>query len=211
MLCWTIWWSRNLKLAKQAVLLPLQVVEFAQTYLSAFTTPSSKQVSSRFGLQSFWYPPLVGCVKINFDGALLEGGRVLGLGAIARDFEGRCLAWLSLRLARGGSTEMAEAFATREGVFLALRFQWQQVIFEGDCRPLMNQLSSAEQVFSVTSPVLEDIRVVSSHSENVSFSFVLRSGNAAADLLAKLALNQEGDSSSLPPGLGAVISGDLAN
>ncbi|KAK4387778.1 putative mitochondrial protein [Sesamum angolense] len=37
MVCWTIWWTRNLKLANKEFLLPLQVIEFAHNYLTAFS------------------------------------------------------------------------------------------------------------------------------------------------------------------------------
>ncbi|KAL0368559.1 UNVERIFIED_CONTAM: hypothetical protein Scaly_1074800 [Sesamum calycinum] len=36
MICWSIWWSRNLKLVNKDFLLPLQVVDFARHYLRAY-------------------------------------------------------------------------------------------------------------------------------------------------------------------------------
>ncbi|KAL0426169.1 UNVERIFIED_CONTAM: hypothetical protein Sradi_1151700 [Sesamum radiatum] len=133
MFCWTIWWSRNLKLANKPFLLPPQVVEFARNYLSAFNSQSSQHKFIR------------------------DGGRALGLGVLARDSKGVCLAWLSLKLDRGGTAEMAEGFAAREAISLALRV----------C-------------------------------------------NSAADLLARLALNQSGESVWFPLGLVVALCGDLA-
>ncbi|KAL0434326.1 UNVERIFIED_CONTAM: hypothetical protein Slati_2766900 [Sesamum latifolium] len=46
--------------------------------------------------RSSWRTPPSAWIKINFDGSVLEGGRTLGIGAIARDAAGTCLAWLSL-------------------------------------------------------------------------------------------------------------------
>ncbi|KAL0352088.1 UNVERIFIED_CONTAM: LINE-1 retrotransposable element O protein [Sesamum calycinum] len=139
MICWSIWWSRNLKLVNKDFHPPLQVVDF------------------------------------------------------------------------GGTAELAEAFAAREAIRLARRHQWRRVILEGDCSTLLHKLSNALPDFSVASTVIEDVRSVSSLVESLSFSLVLRSANSAADFLAKSALNQVGDSSCFPPGLDALVLGDLAN
>ncbi|KAL0395614.1 UNVERIFIED_CONTAM: hypothetical protein Scaly_0009800 [Sesamum calycinum] len=39
-----------------------------------------------------WQAPAVGVIKLNFDGAILSGGRVLGVGVAARDDTGQCVA-----------------------------------------------------------------------------------------------------------------------
>ncbi|KAL0381479.1 UNVERIFIED_CONTAM: putative mitochondrial protein [Sesamum angustifolium] len=185
MICWSIWWSRNLKLVNKDFLLPLQ--------------------------QSYWHLPPAGWIKVNFDGGFRDRGRVMGLGAIARDASGSCLAWLSIRMHRGGTAELAEAFAAREAICLARRHQWRRMIFEGDCSMLLHKLSNALPDFSVASTLIEDVRSVSFLVESLSFSLVLRSANSAADFLAKCALNQVGDSSCFPPRLDALVLGDLAN
>ncbi|KAL0445036.1 UNVERIFIED_CONTAM: putative mitochondrial protein [Sesamum latifolium] len=147
MICWSLWWSRNLKLINKDYLLPLQG-----------------------------------------DGS----------GVIARDDSGSCVAWLSVRLKRGGNAELAEAFAAREPVRLARRYQWRHVIFEGDCSTLMQKFATIFPDFSMASPLIADVRSYCSLFETISFSLVLRSANSAADLLAKCALNQAGDFSCLP-------------
>ncbi|KAK4383357.1 hypothetical protein Sango_2783400 [Sesamum angolense] len=149
------------------------------------------------------------CIKINFDGGIRDGGRALGLGALARNSEGACLAWLSLKLDRGSTAEMAEGFAAREAISLALRQRWRHVILEGDSSTLLHKLGSTNIELSVISPLVADIHSLSSQFESVSFSLVSRACNSAADLLARLALNQSGDSIWFPPGLNAVLWGDL--
>ncbi|KAK4400325.1 hypothetical protein Sango_1138600 [Sesamum angolense] len=103
-------------------------------------------------------PPPVNCVKLNFDGSTLNGGQALGIGVATRNAEGRCLACLSLKLDRKGSADMAETFAAREAVRLAIRQQWKQVILEGDCSLLLAKLSSEQQDFSDISSLVFDIR-----------------------------------------------------
>ncbi|KAK4387779.1 hypothetical protein Sango_2384500 [Sesamum angolense] len=129
-------------------------------------------------------------IKVNFDGGVRDGGCALGIGILARNASGHCLAWLSLRLDRSGNAEMAEALAAREAIHFALRHRWPRVIFEGDNSTLMNKISSVQADFSVISPLVADIRFLSSRIDHVSFSFVRRLGNSAADLLAECALNQ---------------------
>ncbi|KAL0444000.1 UNVERIFIED_CONTAM: hypothetical protein Slati_2122700 [Sesamum latifolium] len=79
MVCWTIWWSRNLKLANKPYLIPQQVVDFARSYLMAFVDKGLDRGSARKSQQPHWLPPPVTHVKLNFDGAILDGGRALGL------------------------------------------------------------------------------------------------------------------------------------
>ncbi|KAL0449788.1 UNVERIFIED_CONTAM: putative ribonuclease H protein [Sesamum latifolium] len=211
MICWTIWWSRNLKLARKDFLFPLQVVDFARNYLLAFSSHSPKNTLAVSVKKDSWSCPPTGWIKVNFDGNVLDGGRALGLGIIARDAVGSCLAWLSVRLNRGGSAELAEVFAAREAICLAQKYQWHQVILEGDCSSVLDKLFEARPNFSISSPLIADTRSLCSLLNSVSFSHVLRSGNVAADFLASSALNQVGDSSLLPPGLSAVILDDLSH
>ncbi|KAK4402923.1 hypothetical protein Sango_1033000 [Sesamum angolense] len=213
MVCWTIWWTRNLKLANKEFLLPLQVIEFAHNYLTAFSAHGnsfSKGLSASMENLHKWIHPPPDSIKVNFDGGVLDGGCALGIGILARNASSHCLAWLSLRLDRGGTAEMAEALAAREAIHFALRHRWPRVIFEGDSSTLMNKISSVQADLSVISPLVADIRFLSSLIDYVSFSFVRRVGNSAADFLAGCALNRGGDASCLPPGLLSVICIDNA-
>ncbi|KAL0298520.1 UNVERIFIED_CONTAM: putative mitochondrial protein [Sesamum radiatum] len=99
-----------------------------------------------------WIHPPPDSIKVNFDGGVLDGGCALGIGILARNASGHCLAWLSLRLDRGGTAEMAEALAAREAIHLALRHRWPRVIFEGDSSTLMNKISSVQADFLLSVP-----------------------------------------------------------
>ncbi|KAL0451953.1 UNVERIFIED_CONTAM: hypothetical protein Slati_1173400 [Sesamum latifolium] len=94
-------------------------------------------------------------LKINFDGGFLDGGRTLGIGVIARNAAGECLAWQSLRLDRGGSAIMAEALAAREAIRLALRYRWFRVVLEGDNRSLMKMFPLLKLIFQLLVPLLQ--------------------------------------------------------
>ncbi|KAL0331177.1 UNVERIFIED_CONTAM: hypothetical protein Sangu_1663200 [Sesamum angustifolium] len=188
MVCWTIWWTRNLKLANKEFLSSLQVIEFAHNYLTAFSAHGnsfSNGLTASMENVHKWIHPPPDSIKVNFDGGVLDGGCALGIGILARNAAGHCLAWLSLRLDRGGNAEMAEALAAREAIHIA---------------------SDTDGL----DPLVADIRFLSSCIDHVSFSFVRKLGNSAADFLAECALNQGGDASCLPPGLISVIRIDNA-
>ncbi|KAL0313684.1 UNVERIFIED_CONTAM: hypothetical protein Scaly_2910800, partial [Sesamum calycinum] len=57
-----------------------------------------------------------GVHKLNFDGALLGGGSAMGLGVVAQNDRGTCLAWLSRRVDRRGTGEVAKALAAWEAI-----------------------------------------------------------------------------------------------
>ncbi|KAL0401581.1 UNVERIFIED_CONTAM: hypothetical protein Slati_4188000 [Sesamum latifolium] len=66
----------------------------------------------------------------------------LGVGVIARNHEGICLAWRLRRFDDSVDPALAECLAATEAISLAIREDWQEVILEGDCRIVINRLSS---------------------------------------------------------------------
>ncbi|KAL0424392.1 UNVERIFIED_CONTAM: hypothetical protein Sradi_0974000 [Sesamum radiatum] len=92
-LCWTVWWCRNRKLMEGVCFDPHYVVSFVSHYLHSFLIQSNCS-DSRLGpsISPGWQAPAVGVIKLNFDGAILSGGRVLGVGVAARDDTGQCVA-----------------------------------------------------------------------------------------------------------------------
>ncbi|KAL0456376.1 UNVERIFIED_CONTAM: hypothetical protein Slati_0976800 [Sesamum latifolium] len=66
-------------------------------------------------------PPVVGTIKINFDGAVLEKGCEVGIRGMAQDSTGSVIAWFSCGFWRQVDGEIAEALAAKESVDLALK------------------------------------------------------------------------------------------
>nr|POE86690.1 hypothetical protein CFP56_46901 [Quercus suber] len=73
---------------------------------------ASKQIQRSSPAQIRWFPPLVGWVKVNFDGALFKDIRNAGIGVIVRDSNGQAIASLSEQPSLPFSPEIAEAMAT---------------------------------------------------------------------------------------------------
>ncbi|KAL0413805.1 UNVERIFIED_CONTAM: hypothetical protein Sradi_1582200 [Sesamum radiatum] len=87
-----------------------QVTCFASRYLESFLTQNAEQAISRMQTgRTRWSCPPAGCVKLNFDGAVLEHGAAMGLEIVARDERGCFLGWLSRRINVLASGDMAEA------------------------------------------------------------------------------------------------------
>ncbi|KAL0433646.1 UNVERIFIED_CONTAM: hypothetical protein Slati_2698900, partial [Sesamum latifolium] len=193
----------NLKLHNKAFLFPQQVLDFARSYLFAFESVYSSQLPRRTLHSSSWHPLLANAIKINFDGSILDVGTTMGLGMVARDSSGVCFFWQSVGLLRKGPAVMAEVFAAREAIRLAVRQSWQQVIFEGDCATLLEKLYVASFDQFVSRPLVLDTKTLASQLNSVSFLFVPRSGNSVA-------LNLEGNSSFVPPKLDSLLIGDFA-
>ncbi|KAL0349669.1 UNVERIFIED_CONTAM: hypothetical protein Sradi_4116100 [Sesamum radiatum] len=101
----------------------------------------------------------------------------MGVGVVARNVNGACMAWVSRRVVRPGDGEMAEAVALREAVQLATRKGWRSVIFEGDCANLIKKLCAPGRDFSSIEPIIVDIHVLASQFLACCFSLVKRSGN----------------------------------
>ncbi|KAL0322439.1 UNVERIFIED_CONTAM: hypothetical protein Sangu_1863200, partial [Sesamum angustifolium] len=116
--------------------------------------------------------------------ACLDGGKEGGIGDIAHDSAGQCLAWCSVRVWRPVKPLLIEALAVREAVRLVAQQGWAQVIIEGDCEPLIRKLLTAKPDSSDVGPLISDCFSLLG-SVFVSFTFVRRTGNFSAHCLAR--------------------------
>ncbi|KAL0453912.1 UNVERIFIED_CONTAM: hypothetical protein Slati_1369300 [Sesamum latifolium] len=119
----------------------------------------------------------------------------MGAGVWARDSNGHCLAWLAHRIPRPGDGELAEDWAAREAIQLALHQGWRHVILEGDCVNLICKLAGRKGDLSPIGPLIFDILCFACNFLSCHFNWVRRSGNAVARFLAQTATGvEEGDS-----------------
>ncbi|KAL0288474.1 UNVERIFIED_CONTAM: hypothetical protein Scaly_2729600 [Sesamum calycinum] len=102
---------------------------------------STKQ-SQDILVESMWSVPEVETVKINFDASILRNREGAGLGAIARDHSGRCIAWRMAFVPNVANPELGEA--ARLAIEIWRRFQWHNCIIEGDCIQIVHKLNSKE-------------------------------------------------------------------
>ncbi|KAK4415272.1 hypothetical protein Salat_2634500 [Sesamum alatum] len=158
---------------------------------------------------SRWQVPPSNLIKLNFDGATFCHGQEMGVGVIARDAPGQCVAWMVRRVCRVGSGEVAEALAAREGILLAHRQGWHSVIVEGDCSILIHKLQTAARDRSTIGPLVTDILYLAEFFQVCSFQFVRRAGNGVAHYLAQSARDFVEGTSVLSPAVASLVTSDL--
>ncbi|KAL0455129.1 UNVERIFIED_CONTAM: hypothetical protein Slati_0852100 [Sesamum latifolium] len=184
--CWSIWWARNRKWAENDMIFPEQMVLFAKNYLGVF----SISLEPHHGLNSLpvsttWTTPTPGSIKINSDAAIFHSDGDFGVGVIAHDSNGHCLAWSSIRLHRRFLLKVAEAWAARIAIQLAHFFGWTNIMIESDCAYLHSQLICSTTLSSCIGPIVFDILSLAAGFNDCCFSLVRRTGNSVAHYLVR--------------------------
>ncbi|KAL0313944.1 UNVERIFIED_CONTAM: hypothetical protein Sangu_2238800 [Sesamum angustifolium] len=114
--------------------------------------------------------------------------RGLGLGVIARDWKGTCLAWRSMFIPNICSPEHGEALAARMAIEVRCHGRWTHCIIEGDCLQVVNKLDKKDDDLSLIGCIIADIRSLLPLHLHTSFCFTRRLANQAAHMLAKSAM-----------------------
>nr|GMD72664.1 uncharacterized protein LOC109162712 [Ipomoea batatas] len=134
-----------------------------------------------------WKRPPQGWLKVNVDAANDQQSKVTGLGFVLRDYEGSFVAakiekWQGLYHPKAG-----EAIGIRETLKWVKKMGLDHIQVESDAMLVIQGLSNNACISSFDL-VLDDIREKARNFSSVSFSFVKRSANTAAHLLAREAV-----------------------
>ncbi|MBA0787450.1 hypothetical protein Gotri_027918, partial [Gossypium trilobum] len=86
-----------------------------------------------------WIKPSIDAIKINVDAAVFDS--VVGIGIIARDYDGFVLGGRAVFFNHKMDIEWAETEALREGIMWA-RNNVTRALFENDCVSLVNHFKS---------------------------------------------------------------------
>ncbi|KAL4355068.1 hypothetical protein GQ457_06G018210 [Hibiscus cannabinus] len=196
-LLWAIWKSRNNLVFDGTPDTPVDVWKRAEEACEEFlgtkkglrenVSPLPNSVTNQ-SVQNLWSPPPMGSFKICCDAAFDKLTGQATVAAIIRDCTGTIVAGDMKRLL-APSASSAEASAIRLRVSLALSADLENVIFEFDCREMIETLNSG--VFSAwdSTAIEEDILSRISLFSLVSFSFIPRSCNRVADWAAKYCMS----------------------
>ncbi|KAL0403558.1 UNVERIFIED_CONTAM: hypothetical protein Sradi_1996600 [Sesamum radiatum] len=118
-IAWSIWQARNRRIAENSASSPMDIICSAHSFLSAYEGVCSQTIQLLHPRRpASWEPPPSGTVKVNFDGACLEGDKAGGVGVIARNSAGQCLAWCAFRIDKPVKPLVIEATAVREAARL---------------------------------------------------------------------------------------------
>ncbi|XP_057452127.1 uncharacterized protein LOC130743933 [Lotus japonicus] len=182
-LCYALWEARNRCRFDHKCFSPLEAVQRLQRLLSPsrVDTPAPP---SRTVQHTTWRRPGRGVFMINFDATFVEG-QPSGYGMVARNFEGEILASATAYPVASLSPLLAEAGFFRLALCFAIELGFRRVEFQNDCLQLFNWWKSRREGVSFLATTVRECRFLISGFDVFTLSFVRRSGNAAADYLAR--------------------------
>ena len=125
--------------------------------------------------------------KVNFDGAIFDDLRVVGIGVVVRNEHGEVVTALAEQIPTPDSIFTLETLAARRVVLFARDIGLHHVVFEGDSESSIHAISNRLLLHSSCGHIIHDILLFSHSFQSFSFSHVCRQGNALVDALAKRA------------------------
>ncbi|XP_040987788.1 uncharacterized protein LOC121235507 [Juglans microcarpa x Juglans regia] len=140
-----------------------------------------------------WKKPEGQLLKVNFDAAIKESTKKLGLGVIIRDCRGEVYAAACLTREASYGIFRAECIAMWEAMVLCEELGLGEVIFEGDAKSVIDAVSSGEKDDSSYGHLVENLQQKLNFYSRWEVAFIHREGNEVAHQLAKLALYGDND------------------
>jgi ribonuclease HI len=122
-------------------------------------------------------------LKTNVDGSFVAETGTTAVGAIIRDHQGETVAVAGKILTNCQNAEEAEAMALMEGARLAANWTRKPMIFESDCKQIVNEFV-AEKTLSRWRGTMHDFSMYASAQPTWRCSLVKRSQNWAAHEIA---------------------------
>ncbi|XP_007217546.1 uncharacterized protein LOC18781745 [Prunus persica] len=122
-------------------------------------------------------------ITVNFDGSVHDN--MAATSFVIRDWNG------NVRLARAKNLgqvliNVAECLAIRDGLAHAINNGWRKVLIEGDSKLVIDCINNKVSVPWSIRLLVQDIRLLSSYCEEISFHHVFREANFTTDALANL-------------------------
>ncbi|OVA03749.1 Reverse transcriptase zinc-binding domain [Macleaya cordata] len=142
-------------------------------------------------LDTSWLLPDIGFVKFNIDASFKRMDLMSGLGIVIRDETGLCRGGKSIPI-RACSAEHAEGLAIYYAIVWAQELHYQQVLFEGDCKSIMDYLDGKASGLGLgwrTKNLLDEYLSIAKCFLSCKFGFVKRSTNQVANCIGKKACN----------------------
>ena len=135
-----------------------------------------------------WKAPRVGWLEVNWDAAVDDPGGRSGMGVVIRDSTGTIKAATCVMKQAGLNPAAAEALALMEAFRLCRELGFQQVMFAGDAKGIIDAVLSEEIDRGWLGHMIADLKQESRGFENCMLSYVKRENNSVAHLLARSAV-----------------------
>jgi ribonuclease HI len=133
-----------------------------------------------------WTKPPIGVIKINWDAAMDSHIGTMGLGKVARDYEGRVVAMSSST--HINHSTMVETLVAWQAMVLGVQLGATYLELEGDAMEMVQGLNQANHCWGRDGPVLNDIKMLFQNFNGWQVKYVPRKANGATQRLARLAL-----------------------
>jgi ribonuclease HI len=190
-----IWLCRNSFVFDRGWESPDQVLKKAKRVMEELedsgprTAEAGVQGTSASPFFPQWIRPSIGFLKLNWDAALNQELRRVGIGVVAQNDRGEVVAAIAKSMPFRTDPAMAEAFAAWEAVNFCFDRGWKNIIFEGDALSIVLALRNTGQCWSAYGHVIEDTKVLLERVESVAIKHVNRSGNKVAHSLSQMAIS----------------------
>ncbi|KAK9990739.1 hypothetical protein SO802_025724 [Lithocarpus litseifolius] len=149
-----------------------------------YCVSKAKQVTSKAVIPIKWNKPIPGWHKLNTDGASLGNPGKAGGGGLIRNSDGVWIRGYSRSIGYTTSV-MAELWALRDGLSLAIQLGIRNLVVELDAKVIVKMLNNADNSNKKFSPLLFDCRSLMARFTQVQVAHVFREANRCADYLAK--------------------------
>ncbi|KAL3846198.1 hypothetical protein ACJIZ3_003601 [Penstemon smallii] len=207
--CWWLWFSRNKWVWEKTEIRPPLVCSYARDFHFRFYSSNIRPPKTLVRQPILkWSPPPNGLLKINMDAAFSRGGNVIGIGLIARNWIGDCIAWETHTLHLPLSPESAEAIAALKAVVFGVSLGWRSFSIEGDCLSVIQGILNSSPSMGILGPIFEDIRDIAKDLDFFQALHVTREFNFVAHGLAKLASNGFAFTSVLPSVIATIVASE---
>lgn len=137
-----------------------------------------------------WRPPEGHLIKVNTDAAVFKDGSV-GCGGVIRDSVGDVMGAMCECIEGNFDIDVAEAYAARRGLLVALEAGMTNLVLESDCLKLVLHIQRGHIECSSFGMMVADILELSGRCIAFLCKHVKREGNRVAHKLAHLSKNFE--------------------
>ncbi|XP_030968534.1 uncharacterized protein LOC115989027 [Quercus lobata] len=154
---------------------------FARDYIRDFKNLTSMPSAPVRTAPRGWRPLANDVWKINFDGAMFGESDEAGIGVIIRDCRGEVKAALSEKIKKPPTVDVLELMAAKRAMTFSLETRTYRAMLEGDSALVIKAIQLGGWEFAQGGHLIHDISTLKNSFQSISFSHIVRQGNAVAN------------------------------